>query len=359
MRVGLLIYGSLDTISGGYLYDRKLVDFLRSQGDRVDIISLPWRNYARHLGDNLSRTLLDRLSQLDLDVLVQDELNHPSLFLLNRRLRRQAPYPFVALVHHLRSSEARPGWQNWYYRLVESRYLASVDGFIYNSRTTQRAVEQVLGDSGTSVIAYPSGSRLEPRITDREIMARAQRPGPLQVFFLGNIIPRKGLDTLLEAVRRLPAEAVCLEAAGRLDADRGYAARLQRQVDQEGLGQRVSWLGPLDDAALAERLRASQVLAVPSSYEGFGIAYLEGMGFGLPAIGATAGGAGEVIAHTVNGYLIPPGDAAALAAVLQELAGDRERLGALGMAARRRYEAHPTWEDSMGKIRFFLQRMLA
>ena len=49
MRIGLIIYGSLDTVSGGYLYDRKLVEFLRGEGDTVEIISLPWRHYAAHL----------------------------------------------------------------------------------------------------------------------------------------------------------------------------------------------------------------------------------------------------------------------------------------------------------------------
>ena len=52
MKIGLIIYGSLDTLSGGYLYDRMLVDYLRAQGDTVEIISLPWRNYAAHLTDN-------------------------------------------------------------------------------------------------------------------------------------------------------------------------------------------------------------------------------------------------------------------------------------------------------------------
>jgi len=54
MKLGLIIYGSLDTLSGGYLYDRKLVEYLRRCGDTVEVISLPWRNYARHLADNLS-----------------------------------------------------------------------------------------------------------------------------------------------------------------------------------------------------------------------------------------------------------------------------------------------------------------
>ena len=145
MRVGLLIYGALETISGGYLYDRKLVKYLRRQGDDVNIISLPWRNYVRHLGDNLSLSLLHRLEQLPLDVLFQDELNHPLFFLLNRLLRARVGYPIVSIVHHLRSNEAPHAWQNRFYRWVERRYLLTVDGFVFNSRTTRHAVESLRG----------------------------------------------------------------------------------------------------------------------------------------------------------------------------------------------------------------------
>src|SRR5512138_1993944 len=128
MKIGFVIYGSLDTLSGGYLYDRKLVEYLRSQGDTVEIISLPWRNYLSHLTDNFHVRL-----PLNLDILIQDELNHPSLICANRG---RHPYPIVSLVHHLRCSELRSPWQNTFYRVVERKYLQSVDGFIFNSKTT-------------------------------------------------------------------------------------------------------------------------------------------------------------------------------------------------------------------------------
>lgn len=365
MRLGLIIYGGLDTLSGGYLYDRQLVAHLRSQGDHVEIISLPRRSYARHLVDNFSSTLLGRLQQLCLDILLQDELNHPSLFWLNRCLRERVSYPFVSIVHHLRSSEARPAWQNRFYRLVERHYLSGVDGFIFNSRTTRQSVIDCLQNHTSlvpSVIAYPAGDRFKPKINDQAIVERASIPGPLRLLFLGNIIPRKGLHTLLGALSQLPdpqnAGSWTLKIIGSLEVDPSYASRIRRFVDHYGLGEKVQFLGVLDDHTLAEQLSSSHVLVVPSSYEGFGIVYLEGMGFGLPAIATSNGAAGEIITSGKDGFIIPAGDESSLANHLQELIQDRQRLQSMSLAARQRYEAQPSWEASMSCARAFLHSLV-
>lgn len=354
MRIGLLIYGSLETLSGGYLFDRKLVEHLRRQGDQVEVIALPWRNYLRHLGDNFSPGLADQLKALRVDILLQDELNHPSLFRLNQALRSRRLYPLVSIVHHLRCSEARPAWQNWIYARIERRYLESVDGFIFNSQTTRRSVEALAGGSRPGVVAYPGGDRLAPDITDEQIAARARQPGPLRLLFLGNLIPRKGLHTLLEALARLPPDSWLLEVIGGSHFDPGYARDMQRRADHVGLASRVRFLGTQLDEALSRLMRASHALVVPSSYEGYGIAYLEGMGFGLPAIAGAAGAAGEIVTPGQDGFLVEPGDVDELAGCLRRLVEDRELLLALGLGARRRYLRHPTWEESGAMIRTFL-----
>ena len=78
MRIGLVIYGSLDTLSGGYLYDRTLVAVLRADGESVAIVSLPRRNYLRNLGETPStRPTLALLTRAPSGSMLQDELNHP------------------------------------------------------------------------------------------------------------------------------------------------------------------------------------------------------------------------------------------------------------------------------------------
>ncbi|HXF86148.1 MAG TPA: glycosyltransferase family 4 protein [Anaerolineales bacterium] len=358
MKIGFVIYGSLDTMSGGYLYDRKLIEYLRAQGDRVEIISLPWRNYAMHLTDNFWFRLPVAIAnegenpfqiRQPFDVLVQDELNHPSLIWANQG---KHPYPIVSLVHHLRCSEQRPAWQNWFYRFVEKKYLQSVDGFIFNSKTTQNVVHGLIGDGKPSLVAYPPTDRFGEVMSEDEIRQRAQSQ-ELRILFLGNVIHRKGLHTLLRSLVNLKSK-VRVDVVGGLNAEPRYANRIRALIATYHLSSYVFLHGVLDREPLIEKFRHAHVLVVPSSYEGFGIAYLEGMGFGLPAIGTTAGAAREVITHGENGYLIEPDDATSLTNYLDELARNRDLLVRLSMNAVKRYRSQPKWEATAGRIRAFL-----
>ena len=354
MRVALILYGDLDFISGGFLYDRMLVKYLRRRGEDVEIVPLPWRSYARGLLDNLTPGLMRRLTNIQADIIVQDELAHPSLFWLNRSLERRGGPPVVAIVHHLRCSEAQPAWQNKLYRLVERRYLASVQGFIFNSRATQKTVEDLVGQGRPSVLAYPGADRFAVAPTPAAVAARAREPGPLRVLFLGNVIPRKGLHTLIAALVVLSREAWQLTVVGSLEIDLPYVRQVRRQLADAGLDGRVEFTGALDQEELTSCLANSQVLAVPSSYEGFGIVYLEGMAFGLPALATTAGGAVEIITSGQDGFLISPGDHGALARHLGTFMADRDLLLTMSLAAQQRFAAHPTWEDAGAAVHRFL-----
>lgn len=356
MHAGLIIYGTLDTVSGGYLYDRKLVEHLRRCGDQVEIISLPWRSYANRLLDNFSLQLYRQMLGFKGDLLLQDELNHPSVCWLNRRIKPRTSYQVLSIVHHLRCQESRPAWQNLLYRSIERFYLQTIEGFIVNSNTTLQTIQQTGIDVQRlpHIVARPAGDQFKPDLQAEEIVSRAKLPGPLRVIFIGNLIPRKGLHTLLEAISRMPALSCTLAVVGNQAADPVYTKNIHRLMEKLRVKERVELHGLMDPASLSELLRASQVLVVPSVYEGYGIVYLEGMSFGLPAIGTSAGGAGEIITDGLDGFLIPPEDSETLMRCLEKLSADRARLAELGLAARRRYEAQPTWTETGAQIREFL-----
>lgn len=357
MYIGLVIYDSLYKQSGGYLYDRMLVENLRAAGDQVELISIPERNYLRSLGDNFSKSLLDRFVEMNVDILLQDELNHPSLFHLNKSLRGKYPAPLIAIVHHLRSNEAHPKWQTRIYRWIEERYVNSVDGFIFNSQATRRAVEDLMPEQKPGVVAYPSGNRFAVDLSREQIASRARQSGPLRVLFVGNIITRKCLDLLLEGLSLIPGDGWSLDVVGSLEMQPSYVRSIKKMVNKLGLQDQVNFHGFLGEQDLSQIMVESQVLAVPSQHEGFGIVYLEGMGFGLPAIATTGGGAVEIISHGKDGFLIPPGDQNQLIYYLCQLMDDRDLLARMSLAARERYLQHPSWEDSGAKIRKFLLGM--
>jgi len=366
MKIGFIIYGSLDTVSGGYLYDRKLVEYLRAQGDTVEIISLPWRNYAAHLTDNFRFRLWSQEASFltfrqqavgfqNFDVLIQDELNHPSLIGANRG---QHPYPIVSLVHHLRCSELRPNWQNDFYRIIEKKYLQSVGGFIFNSKTTKGVVNNLVEDNKPSVVAFPPTDRFRNKIiSEKEIMERTKTED-LRILFLGNVIYRKGLHTLLKAIVEQKSK-IKVGVVGRLHVEPKYAEEMQTFVTANGLSSIVTFHGPMDNELLINIYKQAHVMIVPSSYEGFGIVYLEGMGFGLPAIGTTAGAASEIITHSKDGYLIQPDDSETLAKHIHDFATDQELLLKMSLNAVKRFTQQPIWSETAKSIRDFLIQMIS
>ncbi len=353
MRIGVAVYGSLETLSGGYLYDRHMVDYLRSQGDEIEIVSLPWQNYFLHLSQNFTQSYLERFYDLDIDILIQDELNHPSFSWMNSRILKKTNYPIISLVHHLRTSEKHQKSLKWVYRQVEKNYLKSVDGFIFNSDATRRAVEALCGEKVRGVVAYPSGARFDVDITQHQVVQRAHE-GLLKLLFVGNIISRKGLHTLIEALGLIKDENWKLSIIGKLDIDPEYTQRINRMIEERAIRDKVDFLGRISNEKLKEKLNESHVMVVPSLYEGFGIVYLEAMSFGVIPIGSTAGGAREIIFSGQDGYLVPVEDPEVIAIRLKTLINDRNQVAAMGVAAWHKFKKYPTWDQTGEQIRNYL-----
>ena len=121
MHLGLIIYENLNILTGGYLYNKILVAYLRQMGHQVDIISLPKRRYARNMLDSLSHRLRSGLTKSQYDILLQDGLNHPSLFRINGWLQRTTNFPIVAIVHQVLCIQPRSRLLNGFNRAIEQR----------------------------------------------------------------------------------------------------------------------------------------------------------------------------------------------------------------------------------------------
>jgi len=347
LAVALVVPGDPATTSGGFRYDRRLVADLRATGASVRVFSVPWRRYPLGVVDAPGLAVGVPARLRDVDVVVVDELAHAATAGLVRRLRRGGT-PVVALVHHLRHAEG--GRLAPVAARLERRFLRGCSAAVCVSPATERDVLDLVGALATHV-APPPADQFDPSVTPADVERRA-REGPLRVIALGSLVPRKGHPTLVRALSGVDDEWR-LAVVGP-EPNRDHARDVRRLAADLDVGDRVSFRGKLSTPDLAAVLRESHVLAVPSAYEGFGMAYLEGMGFGLPAVAAAAGGASSVVTEGETGFLVDSGDVAGVRDALAAIAGDRDRLARMGTAAIGRFESHPEWADTVAGVRGFL-----
>lgn len=149
------------------------------------------------------------------------------------------------------------------------------------------------------------------------------------VLGVGRLVPQKGFDVLLDAFAAGSLAGLNLAIAGE-----GFERQsLERRAAELALGPRFRLLGSVDRTRLGRLLRGARVFAMPSRGEAFGIALLEAMAAGVPAVATLAGGIPEFARDGENALLVPPEDPTALAEAIARAAQDealRERLIAGG-----------------------------
>ncbi len=208
-------------------------------------------------------------------------------------------------------------------------------------------------------MAVPAGDNFSPTEIPGDDSEKKPRDTKLRLLYVGGITRQKSLLTLLKALNIADDQNISLTVSGREDMEPDYVQKVKDYSELHGLDNRVWFRGSLSHAQLIETYRNHDVLVLPSVNEAYGIVYLEAQQFGLAVIGTTAGGAGEIIHHGKNGYLIRPGDYQRLAELIQMLNNNRELLEILGLNAQYFYQQHPKWEDTGENIREFLLEVIA
>lgn len=156
-----------------------------------------------------------------------------------------------------------------------------------------------------------------------EQSTRQTRYTDTQIFvFVGVITPVKGVHTLIEAFSHLPTEThLMLIGAEVVPA---YSQTLRDTIAQLGLGSRVTWLGNLPQATVAEYLLQARALILPSQSEGLPRVILEAMICRTPVIATAVDGIPEVVIEGETGFLVPANDAEALAQACQKVLASNE-----------------------------------
>ncbi|MFC4637088.1 glycosyltransferase family 4 protein [Deinococcus hohokamensis] len=222
-------------------------------------------------------------------------------------------------------------------RAVVRATLRRADRVITLSPALAAAVTRMA--PGTRVTVAANGVALAPE-------ARTLAGDAPRVLFLGVLIERKDPVGLLRAwasCRRPPGAQLVFGGDGPLRPE------LERLVDELGLRSSVTFRGWLDPTGVAAELDKTDILALPSHFEGQPLALLEGMARGLALLSTRVGGIPDLIEDGVSGRLVPPGDPAALGRALDELLNDggtRQRYGAAAYArAQHTFDIRRTWQS--------------
>jgi len=153
-----------------------------------------------------------------------------------------------------------------------------------------------------------------------------------RLLFVGKLSEQKGLHHLLEALGRMRTRpSLDVVGAGRVDD-----AHLRSMARELGLDDRITWRPILPQAELAVLYREATALVVPAVEEGLGLTAVEALLSETPVVAFASGGVTDAVVHEETGLLVPPGDAAGLAAALDDLLTRPDRGAALGRAGRRR-----------------------
>jgi glycosyltransferase involved in cell wall biosynthesis len=340
--------GRLDTWTGGYGYDRRMVAGLRHRGWAVEVEELdesfptPTPAALAHAARLLAAipadaiVLVDGLALGAMPAVVEAEA---------ARLR------LVALVHHPLAAET--GIAPTRAALLatsERRALAVARLVVVTSRATASTLEGYgLGTERLQVV--------EPG-TDRAPLARGSGGPFLQLLCVATLIPRKGHDVLFDALGAISDCNWRLTCVGSPQRHPNTAERLRASLRIRGLEGRVELAGEVDVTTLAAYYDRADLFVLPTLYEGYGMAVAEALARGLPVVSTTTGAIAELVPSEA-GLLVPPGDVDALAAALSQVLGDSGLRARLAEGARHARERLVSWEDASARMAHALERVAA
>lgn len=342
VAVTFAVPGRLDQATGGYAYDRRVIAELRKLGCAVDVLDLgegfprPTAAAVRDAWSRLQGAAADR--PIVIDGLALGVLPEAAQAL-------RLTHTLVALVHHPLALEAGLSLDAAAaLRASERTALAAMRHVVVTSPATRRTLVADYGVPTDAITVALPGQ-------DAVAAPSRRASGMLKLLAVGAVVRRKGYDVLVAALDRVRDLDWELVIVGDCTRDRGVAGDLATTLVRLRLGARIRMTGAVSDQELAALYADADVFVLASRHEGYGMAFAEAIGHGLPIIGTTAGAIPETVPAGA-GLLVPPDDITALAAALRSMIADAELRGACAAAARRAAAGLPSWS---GTARAFLE----
>ncbi len=342
----VLVPGDLQSRTGGYGYDRRIIAGLRQLGWTVDVRALdssfPFPTVRARL-----EAVATLASLADQQLVLIDGLAFGAMAVEAEHER--ARLRIVALVHHPLAAET--GVSREAAAVLEDserRALACARLVIVTSRPTIRSLMPYDVPADRIVVVEPG--------TDPGPLTRGSGDAAVHMLCVASVTPRKGYETLMQALGTLRDLTWRLTIVGSLDRAPDTAERVCVAVVREGLADRVTFRGELGPDEVAECYAHADLFVLPSFHEGYGMVVAEAIAHGIPVVGTPTGAVPALVGEEA-GLLVPAGDAEALARALRTVLSDRATRARLAEGARRRRHDLPSWTAAAAAMALALGRV--
>jgi glycosyltransferase involved in cell wall biosynthesis len=343
-----VVPGSIDTRTGGSIYDRRMVESLRRRGWDITVVELaggfPQATAAAATGAAEALAALPDGTLVVMDGLALSAL--PDLI-----ERAAARLRVVALVHlPLVADLSLDAESRARLAVAEQRAFAAAALIVVTGAATLSVLEPYALPRDRVVVVEPG--------TDPAPQAKGSSGRGVHLLCVATVNSGKGHDVLLEALAATPARDWQLTCAGSLTRDRETADRVCGLVRQLDLEDQVTFVGDLDAEALAACYDAADVFVLATRRETYGMAVAEALARGLPVVSTQTGAIPDLIGAGA-GLLVPPGDAGALTAALTRVIGDADLRARLAKGARQVSERLQVWDVAAARMDAALQKLNA
>ena len=351
--------GDLDTRTGGYRYDKRLIEELRAIGQahatsykngggeiddreidegrngswKVELISLKG-DYPFPDDEQLNRAALQFAAIEDNALVVVDGLAYSVISTIiatqAQRLR------VVALIHHpLALETGLSETQMQLLRTKETQALQHASHVVTTSVLTADSLVDYAVPSHKITAILPG--------TDSAPLSQGSGNEVLNLLCVATLTQRKAHNVLLEALAMIKSLPWHLYCAGSTERDEQTYQSLLTRRKTLALEQQVTFLGELDDTALEEQYLHADVFVLASYHEGYGMVLSEAIAHGLPIVCTDAGAMPQTVPEGA-GLLVRTGDAKALADALKSVITDTTQTRQFATCRSQRAHAHPKLE---------------
>jgi glycosyltransferase involved in cell wall biosynthesis len=336
--LNFVVPGDLQTLSGGYGYDRRIIAGLQALGWRVTVHALDSSfphptsaalSHADQVFAALREQALVLVDGLALGAMPQVVRSHCERLNL------------LALVHHPLAEESGLGpARAQELNQSERQALQSVRHVLVTSESTKQAL-------AAYGIAPERISVVQPGTDEAPLASR--RHDALQLLCVAAVTPRKGHDVLINALAPLASRPWTLSCVGSTTRDPATVAQLRSLLAHLGLEKRVFLTGEVSAAVLSSYFLAADLFVMPTRLEGYGMAVAEALAHGLPVIGTHTGALADLVGNEA-GLLVAPDDVHALRAALERVLKEPVLLASLANGAAAVRNGLPRWPQACTRM---------